>query len=405
MKIGVYGGTFDPPHLGHMAAAAQIREKLGLDRLILIPAKQPPHKALDQNSAPPEARLRMTELMAEGIQPSGGVTVDGMELARTGASYTADTMDALAARYPDDELWLVMGSDMFLSFHTWYDPQRICAAAGICGFTRSPQEELEPLERQAERLRQTFGARAEAVVLPQVLEVSSSEVRSLLAEGKLDDASGLLWCQVYGYLLREGLYGTHADLKHLPDDQLRAVSYSMMRAKRIPHVQGTEEEAERLARRWGGNVDYARRAAILHDCTKYYTVEEHFAVCDRYGVTLDELERHGEKLLHAKTGAALAEHVFGEPPEVRDAICYHTTGKGDMTLLEKILYIADYMEPHRAFPGVERLRELAYTDLDAAVALGCEMSIAEMDEKGRVVHPNTREALNSLRHGKEWEHV
>ncbi len=68
-----------------------------------------------------------------------------------------------------------------------------------------------------------------------------------------------------------------------------------------------------------------------------------------------------------------------------------------MTTLEKILYLADYMEPHRDFPGVERLRELAYVDLDAAVALGCEMSIEEMKEKGRPVHPNTQAALDSLR--------
>ncbi len=404
MKIGVYGGTFDPPHLGHMAAATQIKARLGLDKLLLIPAKQPPHKALDDASAPAEDRLVMTAMMADGIPPADSVAADGQELQREGASYTADTVEALAAQYPGDELWLVMGSDMFLSFHTWRTPERICAVAGICGFTRSPREELVPLEEQARRLSQSLGARAMAVALPEVVDVSSSQVRQLLAAGELQAASGLLWSQVFGYILRKGLYGVKVDLAHLPDDQLRAVSYSMMRAKRIPHVQGTEEEAVKLARRWGADVDHARRAAILHDCTKYYTVEEHFAVCRRYGVELDELERQSEKLLHAKTGAALACHVFGEPLEEQVAIYYHTTGKGDMTLLEKIIYLADYMEPHRDFPGVERLRALAYTDLDAAVALGCEMSIAEMEEKGREVHPNTRAALNSLQHGKEWEH-
>lgn len=398
MKIGIYGGTFDPPHLGHMAAAAQVKDLLGLDKLILVPAKQPPHKALDAISAPAEDRLGMTRLMADGIAPPGSVTADDRELTRAGKSYTADTVEALAAQYPDDELWLVMGSDMFLSFHTWYAPQRICAAAGLCGFVRAAGEGTAPLEKQAAYLAQTFGARTAVLVLPEVVDVSSTQVRELLKSGDLSDAEGLLWSQVFGYILRRGLYGVTVDLAHLPDDQLRAVSYSMMYAKRIPHVQGTEEEAVKLARRWGADVDRARRAAILHDCTKYYTVEEHFAVCHRYGVELDELERQSEKLLHAKTGAALACHIFGEPREVQAAIYYHTTGKGNMTLLEKIIYLADYMEPHRDFPGVERLRELAYTDLDAAVALGCEMSIAEMKEKGRAVHPNTQAALDSLRH-------
>lgn len=397
MKIGIYGGTFDPPHLGHMAGAEQIKEILGLDTLILVPAKNPPHKALEAESAPPEDRLAMVELMAQGLDPAGGVTVDRQELIRTGKSYTAETVTQIAAQHPEDELWLVMGSDMFLTFHSWYRPQDICALAGICGFTRVPGEDASPMKAQAKRLEESFGARTRVVALPEDVDVSSSDVRRLLREGRHREVSQLLWSQVYGYILRKGLYGVRRELKSLPDYQLRAVSYSMMRAKRIPHVQGTEQEAVRLAERWGANVAYARRAAILHDCTKYYTVEEHFALCRQYGVELDPLERQSEKLLHAKTGAALACHWFGEPVEVQAAIYYHTTGKGNMSLLEKILYLADYMEPHRDFPGVEKLRALAYTDLDGAVALGCEMSIQEMEEKKREVHPNTRAALESLR--------
>ena len=234
------------------------------------------------------------------------------------------------------------------------------------------------------------------VSLPEDADVSSRDVRRMLAEGEYQPLSNLLHESVYGYILRKGLYGTTADLKNLPDEQLRAVSYSMMLPKRIAHVRGTEQEAVKLAERWGADVKNARRAAILHDCTKYYTVEEHMALCQTYDVPLDAIEKDAEKLLHAKTGAALACHMFGEPRAVQAAIYYHTTGRGDMTTLEKIIYLADYMEPNRDFPGVEELRALAYTDLDAAVALGCRMSIAEMKEKGRLVHPNTQAALDSL---------
>lgn len=398
MKIGIYGGTFDPPHLGHMLGAKQIKEVLGLDKLVLVPAKLPPHKELSQGSASPQDRLAMVSLMADGIDPAGTIAVSDCEMSREGPSYTADTVEYLAQQYPGAELWLVMGSDMFLSFHTWYAPERICALAGICGFTRVPGEDIKPLERQAARLTRSLGAKTQVVALAEDVDVSSTDIRRLLSEGELRVVSKLLWSQIYGYILRKNLYGVHIGLKKLTCGQLRAVAYSMMRAKRIPHVQGTEQEAVRLAKRWGADVRNARRAAILHDCTKYYTVEEHFAICEQYGVELDELERQSEKLLHAKTGAALACHVFGEPEAVQAAIYYHTTGKGNMSLLEKILYLADYMEPHRDFPGVERLRELAYVDLDAAVALGCEMSIAEMREKRRKVHPNTQAALDSLKH-------
>ena len=203
-----------------------------------------------------------------------------------------------------------------------------------------------------------------------------------------------------GYILMNRLYGTHRDLRHLEDTELRACSLSMVKAKRIRHILGTEEEAVRLALHWGANVVQARRAAILHDCTKYWSLEEHLHCCEQYGVELDELERRSEKLLHSKTGACMAKYVFGEPDEVYSAICYHTTGRADMTLLEKILYIADYMEPNRDFEGVEQLRRLAYEDLDAAVLLGCEMSIADMQERGYVLHRNTIQARDWLK-GKQ----
>lgn len=398
MKIGVYGGTFDPPHMGHFLAAKQIKDRLELDKLILVPAKEPPHKPLSDQSATPEQRLNMTQLMADGVDPAGGVQVSDCELVREGKSYTVDTLAQISAKNPGAELWLVMGSDMFLSFHNWYEPEKICRLAGICGFTRTTEETAKPLKTQARRLEKDLGAKTQVIDLPEDVDVSSTDIRTLLAQGKHRQASQLLWSQVYGYILREGLYGSKIKPMNLTNYQLRAVSYSMLRAKRIPHMMGTEETAVKLAKRWGANLRNARRGAILHDCTKYFTYDHHMELCERYHIPLDDIERESEKLLHAKTGAALACHIFGEPVEVQSAIYYHTTGKGNMSLLEKILYLADYMEPHRDFPGVEKLRELAYTDLDGAVALGCQMSIAEMKEKNRHVHPNTQAALLSLKH-------
>lgn len=397
MKIGIYGGTFDPPHLGHMAAARSVMNTLGLDKLLLVPAKIPPHKDLPSDSAGVRDRLKMAELMADGLDPADGrVEVSSIEVDRPGKSYTVDTLEQLAREYPDDELWLLMGSDMLLTFHQWKDPRRICALAGLCAFARSRMDDVRALHDAAQRVRADYGGRVTVTELEDGVDISSTQLRGQLARDP-DGASPYLWCQVYGYILQHGLYGVSADMKALTDARLRAVSYGMMRAKRIPHVQGTEEEAVRLALRWGARVDYARRAAILHDCTKYWTQEEHLALCDRYGVPLDDMERQAEKLLHSKTGAALAKHIFGEPDEVCSAIFYHTTGKGNMTLLEKILYIADYMEPHRDFPGVDDLRKAAYGDLDRAVIMGCEMSVEEMARKHRAVHPNTYAALSSLK--------
>ena len=146
----------------------------------------------------------------------------------------------------------------------------------------------------------------------------------------------------------------------------------------------------------------ARRAGILHDCTKYLNLEEQLQLCEKYGIVLDELEQRAVKLLHAKTGAAIARHVFGEPEEVCNAIYWHTTGKADMDLLSKVLYMADYIEPSRSgFEGLEELRRLAYEDLDAALLLGCELTIQDMEERGMPVHRNTLQARDYLKGRQE----
>ena len=119
-------------------------------------------------------------------------------------------------------------------------------------------------------------------------------------------------------------------------------------------------------------------------------------MCEKYGIELDSLERQAVKLLHSKTGACIAKYVFGEPDEVYEAIFWHTTGKADMTLLDKVLYMADYIEPNRDFDGVEELRKLAYTDLDQAMLLGVDSTIREMEERGYLIHTNTREARQWL---------
>ena len=398
MKIGIYGGTFNPIHRGHMVAAEAACEELKFDLLLLIPDGQPPHKDMAQASASPQQRLEMTEIAADRMHLNCPVQVLDLEQKREGKSYTSDTLRALKAMYPQDELWLLMGTDMFLTLHLWHEPEVICACASICAFGRMRQDDETLFAPQCELLSQRYHCRSVVIDIPGLIEVSSSEMRVQLALGEcpkeLDES-------VFGYILLNRLYGTNVDLTALSDQALRACSYSMIKAKRISHVRGCEQEAVRLAGHWGADIEHARKAAILHDCTKYYTLQEQLAVCKKYDLPLDEMERTAVKLLHSKTGSAIARDIFGMPEDICSAIYYHTTGHANMTLLEKILYIADYMEPTRDFEGVEKLRELVYRDLDAAVILGLEMTIEEMNGYGSPVHPKTKEALDFLRKEKQ----
>lgn len=399
MKIGIYGGTFNPPHLGHMAAAKAAVAALGLDKLLLIPAAIPPHKALPSDTPAPEHRLAMVEKWADGM--GAGAEVSALELEREGKSYTSDTLRAIRQTYPDAELWLLMGTDMFLTLHLWHEPEVILSLVGICAFGRTEQDGEALFAPQREQLQKDFDAKITTITLPGLVDISSTRLREQLENG---GGGQYLLPSVYGYILMHRLYDTKADLKNLDLNQLRACSYSMMRAKRIPHVMGVEEEAVKLAQRWGADPELARRAGILHDCTKYYELPEQLDICEEYGVRLDALEQKAVKLLHSKTGACIARGVFGQPDAVYDAIFWHTTGKADMTTLEKVLYIADYMEPNRDFDGVERLRHLAYTDLDKAMLLGVEMTIQEMQQRQVPIHTNTLQARDWLRqHGVTTE--
>ena len=394
MKIGIYGGTFNPPHLGHMAAAKTAAQVLGLDKLILIPAAEPPHKQLPEGSASPEQRLEMVRLMADNLNMPGVVQVSDVELRRQGKSYTSDTLTVIKAFYPEAELWLLMGTDMFLTLQNWHKPERIMELAGICAFGRTEQDGEELFAPQRKFLQEKYNARLTTITLPGLVDISSTQLREVLDDGQGEE---YLCPAVYGYILMNGLYGTKADLKHLDLPELRACSYSMVRAKRIPHIRGTEEEAVRLAKRWDVDETLVRRAAILHDCTKYLELDEQLALCKKYGVELDELEQRAVKLLHSKTGACIAKHVFGEDEQVYQAIFWHTTGKVGMSMAEKVIYLADYIEPTRDFDGVEPLRKLAYEDIDKALLMGMEMTIEEMKQRGNPIHRNTQAARDWLR--------
>ena len=391
MNIGIYGGTFDPPHWGHITAARAAMEQLKLDRLVLIPDRVPPHKALPEGSASPEQRLEMATLAAAELGKRAEVS--DRELRRSGPSYTSDTLAELRREHPEDTLWLLMGSDMFLSLQTWHAPEEIMALARIAPFSREAEDESAAFAAQKARLEREYGAQICIVQNPEVRELSSTEVRAALAAGR---GSDLLPPAVYGYVLREHLYGTHKALTGLTPDELRPIALSYLKPKRMPHVLGTEQEAVRLVRRYGGDETQARIAALLHDCTKKLDMAQQLALCEKYGIMLDELEQKALKLLHSKTGAAIARDVFGVEDAVYDAILYHTTGKPDMTRLEKIIYLADYIEPTRDFPGVDELRKTVYEDMDKGLLMGLTMTIQEMEEMGNPVHHLTRDARDYL---------
>ena len=376
MDIAVYGGSFNPPHLGHREAVVTALEALEPDLLLIIPDHEPPHKEMEEGSPTPEQRLELCRLTFGDLDH---VEISSLELERNGKSYTYDTVLELQERYPDARLTLIVGTDMILTFEEWYHFEYLLAHCRLAAMARDFEDE-EKLREAAGRLRSCYGA--EIILLDHApLPMSSTELRGMLrsrlgAEDIHPDA--------YAAIIRYRFYDAAPELSWL-----REQAYTMLDERRIAHVAGCESEAIELARRWGEEPETAAEAGILHDITKRLSHEEQLNLCEKYAIICDSAERVTPKLLHAKTGAAVARERFGVRDAVYEAIRWHTTGKPDMTLLEKIIYLADYIEPTRDFPGVDTLRELAYEDLDRALLLGLQMTIEEVRSHGEEPYIDT----------------
>ena len=389
-KIGVFGGTFNPPHRGHLLAAKEVREALNLERILFIPDAQPPHKALPEGSPDGASRL---ELVRAATKDLSFAEVSDMELGRTGKSYTSDTLKILKAKYPQDTLYLITGTDMFLTLHNWHEPEEICKNAVIVGMRRAEDDRQDEFLIQKENLQKRFHARVE-IVDNHFVEISSTKVRRLFILG---GAEKYVPEEELELIRTRGYYGTGQDYRNLSDEELRKVAISLLKPQRVKHVLGCAETAVKLAQRYGADETVALRAGLLHDVTKAIDGEDQLLLVDKYGILISDFERKNPKLLHAKTGAAVAKYVFGEREEVVHAIYWHTTGKPNMSLMEKIIYLADYIEQTRNFPGVEDLRTLAFQDLDRGLLLGFDLCIDELVREKKSLCSDSLDARDYLR--------
>ena len=384
-KIGIYGGTFNPPHTGHLQAAKQAVEVLDLDMLLMIPDRIAPHKDIPAGSPTPEQRLEMLHIALAGEEK---ILPSDIELRREGVSYTYLTLEALREQYPEEELILLMGTDMFLTLDAWKEPERICAMATLGVFYRGEKGEKEKILAQKAAL-EAKGAKVE-LVENDIINISSTQLRRLLAFHAADE---FLPAGVGEYIRANGLYDTDAQWKNLPMEELEPIVIRLLHPNRVAHVLGCRDEAVRMAAHWGEDVTNAARAGILHDITKVLDGPLQLTLCAAYDKVLNDFSRKYPKTLHALTGSMVAQRIFGENDAVVSAIEHHTTGKPDMNLLETIIYVADYLEPNRNVPGVETLRELAFTDIRAALKLGLEMTLEHLKRQGSEVSPESREAL------------
>ena len=387
-RIGIYGGTFNPPHIGHIRAAEYAVDSLQLTKLLMIPSCISPHKTLPENSPTPEQRTQMLRL---SVGNNKKIEISDLELRRGSVSYTYETVAEVRKLYPNAEILLFMGTDMFLSFDSWKNPDLILQNAALAVFYRGDPNEI-PKIQEKKAFFEEKGATVYLVENP-VTEISSTDLRRMLV---FDCARPFLSPGILEYIQANRLYGAGKSYQNLPIEELEAVVTALLKPSRVAHVLGCRQTAKKLAKIHGADPTDAQRAALLHDITKALDGDHQLTLCREYGINLDDFSANNPKTLHALTGSLVAKRIFGENEAVVAAIRSHTTGKADMNTLQKIIYVADYMEPNRDFPGVEQLRQLAYTDLDGALKLGLTMTLQLLMEQGRDISPESRQALEFL---------
>jgi predicted HD superfamily hydrolase involved in NAD metabolism len=180
-------------------------------------------------------------------------------------------------------------------------------------------------------------------------------------------------------------------------DEIKEKLEKDLSKKRFKHSLGVMETAMELAKVYSVDVDKAAVSGLLHDCAREIKGAEVFKACEKYAIEVDGITRIQPSLLHGSIGAQIAREEYGiEDQSVLLAIKYHTTGRADMDMLEKIIYIADYIEPGRSFEGVEEARIEAFKDIDRTMLMALDRTVAHIIEKKSYIHVDAIHARNYI---------
>lgn len=390
-NVGIMGGTFNPIHNVHLIMAEEARRQFDLEEIWFMPSKNPPHKEKSE-IASDEHRTRMIQ---HCIRENPYFKFSDMELKREGVTYTKDTLEHLKEMYPEYMFYFIVGGDSLAGMDAWYRPDLIFQKCHVLAANRDQTDNHKIQEWIRFYEGKYAGARISEIVMPSI-SISSEMIREKLASGR----SISYYCPpvVAAYIKCNGLYGFDGQLfKGRPSD-MEIANYlsACLKPKRLLHTFGVAVTAANMAAVYGCDQKDAYRAGLLHDCAKYLTGEEQKAQCQEYGIYLTSVEIENPVLIHAKLGAFFARTKYLVDDEgILSAILYHTTGRPEMSLLEKILYLADYMEPGREMKckpySLKKIRKACFSDLDKALCMVLENSVRYLEEMGKSIDSQTIE--------------
>lgn len=367
-RIGLYGGTFDPPHFGHVEMILQAKKQLDLDLVVVLPCGEPVHKTAVSNKI---NRYEMCKLAFDGEQD---VFVSDYEVERAEKSYTLNTLRHFAEIYADGELFFIIGSDSLEDFASWYKPNEIAKLATLVIAPRAGHK----FTKAKDFAEKTLGAKI-IVLKEEPVNVSSTELRFMVQFGL--DTSAYIKKSVRDYIDKKNLYNENSLLCQ------RVRQY--LDPSRYLHTFYTTLEGITLAKMLGEDVTKAFYACLLHDVAKNLPQSE----WGRY--KFENKDDLPPPVVHAFLGANVAEMIFGiDDEDILNAIRYHTTARPGMSRLEQIVYVADAVEITRG-SSLDEVRKKVHEDFDEGFLLCLKSSYNYTVRRlgAENVHRLTKEAL------------
>lgn len=391
-KIGIMGGTFDPIHNGHLRLARQAYYEYRLDLIWFMPTGHPPHKK-DHQVTDSAVRCEMVEAAIAGYPY---FQCSDFEAKRSGDTYTAQTLRLLRQEYPKEEFYFIIGADSLYEIESWYHPEQVMAQAVLLVAGRNYRKSHRDLSEQIAFLKEKYGAKI-YLLHCDVYDVASAQIRTMASEGL--SIRPYVPEPVLEYIKKHRLYQyqeVSMNSSFSPDQVTlyRKRLKSKLAPMRYEHSLSVSYTSMCLAMYYGYDISKAEIAGLLHDCGKRFSDDIILKKCLQHKIPLTEEQRLAPAVLHANYGAWLAEHKYEiHDQDILNAILYHTTGRPEMSMLEKIVYIADYIEPRRyKASNLPEMRRLAFCDLDEALYQILKGTLEYLGQKKASADPMTCQA-------------
>lgn len=400
--IGLFGGSFDPFHNGHLAMVEAAVKAFPLEKLLVMPVGLPPHKSRRLNFS--TFRVETARLATQHLLPQ--VSVSEREILSQGCNYTVDTIKMLQKDYPDIDIKLVSGSDFLFTVEQWYQYESILSLVSFAIALRGNTDK-DKSEKQADYLREKYNAKITFFPM-QKSTVSATQVRKLLTASA--SAKELLPEKVNNLLEIYRPYSFKETLDSLSEDNWQQLNdcerrlFEFLGPERRLHSVSTCLLSLKLAAVHGVSALDAGIAALLHDVAKELSLKEQ----SEYAKSYLGFEESNPELRHGPAAAYLAKNLFGvKSKNILNAIQYHTSGRPGMSRLEKIIFLADKIEYGRPFKNLEIIRSLALAEgaddsekevyLDLAVCRCLEEVFTALERSNQEICPLSKEAYNVLK--------